>query len=112
MFWTPWPLIEICVWSLFLEVPATGEPVVYVPGRLVNRMAVAFAGEGTVALAGESVIAPLTARLARQELELEGKGHAQALIALTRRLVDVIWALLRDSREFHPSPPVTAAAVA
>ncbi|WP_410631169.1 transposase [Amycolatopsis sp. cmx-4-83] len=42
----------------------------------------------------------------------EGKGHAQALNALARRLVDVIWALLRDGCEFHPSPPVTAAAVA
>ncbi|MCR6490868.1 IS110 family transposase [Amycolatopsis sp. OK19-0408] len=40
----------------------------------------------------------------------EGKRHTQALIALARRLVDVIWALLRDGREFHPSPPVTAAA--
>ena len=42
----------------------------------------------------------------------EGKRHTQALIALARRLVDVIWALLRDGREFHPSPPVTAAAAA
>jgi transposase len=39
----------------------------------------------------------------------EGKRHTQALIALARRLVDVIWALLRDRREFHPSPPITAA---
>ena len=42
----------------------------------------------------------------------EGKRHTQALIALARRLVDVIWALLRDGREFHPSPPPTAAASA
>ncbi|WP_410596483.1 IS110 family transposase [Amycolatopsis sp. lyj-23] len=42
----------------------------------------------------------------------EGKRHTQALIALARRLVDVIWALLRDGREFHPSPPVTAATAA
>lgn len=35
----------------------------------------------------------------------EGKIHTQALIALARRLVDVIWALLRDAREFHSSPP-------
>lgn len=34
----------------------------------------------------------------------EGKLHTQALIALARRLVDVIWALLRDGREFHRSP--------
>lgn len=42
----------------------------------------------------------------------EGKGHTQALIALARRLVDVVWALLRDGREFHPSPSGTAAAAA
>jgi transposase len=42
----------------------------------------------------------------------EGKRHTQALIALARRLVDVIWALLRDGREFHPSPPLTATATA
>jgi transposase len=35
----------------------------------------------------------------------EGKLHTQALIALARRLIDVVWALLRDGREFHPSPP-------
>jgi transposase len=40
----------------------------------------------------------------------EGKGCTPALIALARRLVDVIWALLRDEREFHPSPPATATA--
>ncbi|MFB9683105.1 IS110 family transposase [Amycolatopsis plumensis] len=39
----------------------------------------------------------------------EGKRHTQALIALARRLVDVIWALLRDHREFHLSPPAAAA---
>jgi transposase len=34
--------------------------------------------------------------------------HTQALIALARRLVDVLWALLRDNREFHHSTPTTA----
>lgn len=36
--------------------------------------------------------------------------HTQALIALARRLVNVLWALLRDNREFHDSPPLTARA--
>jgi transposase len=37
--------------------------------------------------------------------------HTQALLALARRLVDVLWALLRDGREFTPEmPPITAAA--
>jgi transposase len=37
--------------------------------------------------------------------------HTQALLALARRLVDVLWALLRDGREFTPDkPPAIAAA--
>ncbi|MCP2314677.1 Transposase [Nocardia amikacinitolerans] len=31
--------------------------------------------------------------------------HTQALLALARRLVDVLWALLRDNRPFDPKPP-------
>ena len=31
--------------------------------------------------------------------------HTQALLALARRLVDVLWALLRDKRTFTPVPP-------
>jgi transposase len=31
--------------------------------------------------------------------------HTQALLALARRLVDVLWALLRDSRPFTPTAP-------
>jgi transposase len=45
-----------------------------------------------------------------QRKRAEGKLHTQALIALARRLVDVIWALLRDGREFHRSPQLTARA--
>jgi transposase len=40
----------------------------------------------------------------------ERKGHNQALIALARRLVDVLWALLRDNRTFQPDPPTTLTA--
>lgn len=47
-------------------------------------------------------------RVFYQRKRAEGKLHTQALIALARRLIDVIWALLRDGREFHNSPPVTA----
>lgn len=43
-----------------------------------------------------------------QRKRSEGKIHTQALIALARRLIDVIWALLRDGREFHHSPPIKA----
>ncbi|MBV1855787.1 IS110 family transposase [Catellatospora tritici] len=44
-----------------------------------------------------------------QRKRAEGKVHTQALIALARRLVDVIWALLRDGREFRNSPIATPA---
>lgn len=38
--------------------------------------------------------------------------HTQALLALARRLVDVLWALLRDGREFTPDRPMPAPAAA
>jgi transposase len=31
----------------------------------------------------------------------EGKGHTQALVALARRRVNVVWAMLRDGPEFE-----------
>lgn len=40
-----------------------------------------------------------------QRKRAEGKLHTQALLALARRLVDVIWALLRDGREFSCTAP-------
>lgn len=38
--------------------------------------------------------------------------HTQALLALARRLVDVLWALLRDGRTFTLAEPCSAAAAA
>ncbi|MFF2780334.1 IS110 family transposase [Streptomyces sp. NPDC058052] len=40
----------------------------------------------------------------------EGCKHVQAVIALARRRVSVLWALLRDERVFTSAPPVTQAA--
>jgi transposase len=40
----------------------------------------------------------------------EGLKHVQAVIALARRRVSVLWALLRDNRHFTPAPPVAQAA--
>ncbi|GAA2991422.1 hypothetical protein GCM10020227_70440 [Streptomyces flavovirens] len=40
----------------------------------------------------------------------EGKGHKQALIALARRRVNVLWAMMRNGQCYHGSLPVTAAA--
>lgn len=39
-----------------------------------------------------------------------GRTHVQATIALARRRVDVLWALLRDNRTFTVDPPGTAQA--
>jgi hypothetical protein len=35
----------------------------------------------------------------------EGLLHTQALLALARRRVDVLGAMLRDKRHFTPTPP-------
>lgn len=40
----------------------------------------------------------------------EGKRHVQAVLALARRRVNVLWALLRDGRCYEPIPSVTQAA--
>jgi transposase len=40
----------------------------------------------------------------------EGLKHVQAVIALARRRVSVLWALLRDDRMFTPVPPAAQAA--
>ncbi|WP_327380863.1 IS110 family transposase [Streptomyces sp. NBC_01207] len=40
----------------------------------------------------------------------EGKGHKQALLALARRRLNVLWAMIRDGECIHASPPVTGAA--
>jgi hypothetical protein len=42
----------------------------------------------------------------------ERQIHTQALLALARRLVDVLWALLRDGREFTFEYPASVAATA
>jgi transposase len=40
-----------------------------------------------------------------QRKRAERLTHTQALLALGRRLVDVLWALLRDNRHFTATPP-------
>jgi transposase len=39
-----------------------------------------------------------------------GRTHSQAIVALARRRVDVLWALLRENRTWTTSPPVVAQA--
>lgn len=38
----------------------------------------------------------------------QGRTHSQAVIALARRRVDILWALLRDNRTWTPTPPARA----
>ncbi|MFB1046746.1 IS110 family transposase [Streptomyces chrestomyceticus] len=40
----------------------------------------------------------------------EGKAHKQAVLALARRRLNVLWAMLRDGVCYQATPPVTAAA--
>lgn len=45
-----------------------------------------------------------------QRKKKEGKGHKQALLALARRRLNVLWAMIRDGQCYQGSPPVTSAA--
>ncbi|WP_328600680.1 IS110 family transposase [Actinomadura physcomitrii] len=40
----------------------------------------------------------------------EGKRHNQAVLALARRRLNVLWALIRDHRRYQPAPPLANAA--
>jgi transposase len=40
----------------------------------------------------------------------EGKRHTQAVLALARRRVNVLWALIRDRRRYRLTPPQARAA--
>jgi transposase len=40
----------------------------------------------------------------------EGKTHTQAVIALARRRLNVLWAMLRDHKPYQPTAPTAAAA--
>jgi transposase len=45
-----------------------------------------------------------------QRKRSEGKGHKQALLALARRRLNVLWAMIRDGQCYQATPPITAAA--
>jgi hypothetical protein len=40
----------------------------------------------------------------------EGKRHTQAVLALARRRLNVLWAMLRDGTLYQPNGPTAAAA--
>lgn len=56
--------------------------------------------------------APTPSKAFYQRKRDENKVHARALLALARRLVDVLWALLRDNRVYSPVPPSQVIATA
>ncbi|MFJ5212781.1 IS110 family transposase [Streptomyces sp. NPDC091290] len=47
-----------------------------------------------------------------QRKRAEGKSHTQAVLALARRRLNVLWALIRDHRTFEASTPSAIAAAA
>ncbi|WP_236647265.1 MULTISPECIES: hypothetical protein [Micromonospora] len=52
-----------------------------------------------------------TSRAYYEKKRAEGKHHRQAMLALARRRVDVLWALIRDNKTFtRPAPAIHAAA--
>ncbi|WP_460730488.1 IS110 family RNA-guided transposase, partial [Nocardia heshunensis] len=53
-----------------------------------------------------------TSRAFYDRKRAEGKGTKGAIIALARRRVDVLWALLRDNRTWEPTKPTTTARAA
>ncbi|ARF82034.1 hypothetical protein HS99_0008860 [Kitasatospora aureofaciens] len=44
-------------------------------------------------------------QVSRHTRGAEGKSHKQAVLALARRRLDVLWALIRDHRTFAVEPP-------
>ncbi|MDH6629350.1 hypothetical protein M2271_007186 [Streptomyces sp. LBL] len=40
----------------------------------------------------------------------EGKGHKQAVLALARRRVNILWAMTRDHTPFQTAPALVRAA--
>jgi hypothetical protein len=74
------------------------------------------------AIPGEKVIAQVIHTLAKEVISCdasrrfyerkraEGKRHTQAVLALARRRVNVLWALIRDGRCYHGNLPATATA--
>jgi hypothetical protein len=52
-----------------------------------------------------------TSRAYYEKKRAEGKNHRQAVLALARRRVDVLWALIRDRKTFsRPAPAIRPAA--
>lgn len=44
-----------------------------------------------------------------QRKRTEGKSHVQAVLALARRRLNVLWAVIRDETSYEPRPSIAAA---
>lgn len=44
-----------------------------------------------------------------QRKRTEGKSHVQAVLALARRRLNVLWAMIRDETSYEPRLPIPAA---
>ena len=53
-----------------------------------------------------------TSRAFYERKRNEGKSHKQAILALARHRLDVLWALIRDQRAFTVEPPQRGLAAA
>lgn len=56
-----------------------------------------------------SITCPEESRAFYDRKRAEGKKHTQAVLALARRRVNVLWALIRDKRAYQARPPRHAA---
>ncbi|MGN9837685.1 hypothetical protein ACTMTI_06155 [Nonomuraea sp. H19] len=87
------------------------------------RRALQAASAQTITVPGEQTAALLVAQLALisirchldsrafyERKRAEGKLHTQAVLALARRRVNVLWALIRDRRCYAAIPPRPQAA--
>ncbi len=57
-----------------------------------------------------SIRADASSRTYYDRKRSEGKRHTQAVLALARRRLNVLWAMLRDQATYQPTTPNTAAA--
>ncbi|WP_405576307.1 transposase [Streptomyces sp. NBC_01092] len=98
---------------------ANGQSVVYVPGRTVNRMSGAYGRPKRYhrrlrhvfyMAAQTAMMRPGPSRDYYLKKRAEGLIHVQALLALPRRRVDVLRAMLRDKRPFTSAPPAPQSA--
>lgn len=78
--------------------------------RIHKRTAVAVAATliGSLTLIGAGQVAARccpTSKAFYERKRAEGKNHRQAVIALARRRLNVLWALIRDGRVFEITAP-------